>query len=241
METLRIAMCEDTKEDAERLRLLIDESEVHTVVHSYRDAGSFLRAFVPDFFHLILLDIYLEGEEIPLGVELAKRIRKEDEKALLAFTTSSLDHALDGFAVKALQYLVKPVQKEDIDALLHSVVRYWDGQNDTITVTFDRQKLFIRTHEILYVEVTGKQSIIHTTGENISLYTTLDELEKQLPKPPFLRCHRSYIVNLDHVTGIDRDFTVSNGDTVYIRRPDQWKMKKAYQDYVLSLTWGDDV
>jgi DNA-binding LytR/AlgR family response regulator len=68
---------------------------------------------------------------------------------------------------------------------------------------------------------------------------SLDELEKKLSSPPFLRCHRSYIVNLDHVTGIDRDFTVSNGDTVYIRRPDQWKMKKAYQDYVLSLAWGD--
>jgi DNA-binding LytR/AlgR family response regulator len=240
METLRIALCEDTKEDAERLRLFVEESEIPAVIHSYRDAGAFLRAFVPDFFHLVFLDIYLDGEEIPQGVEIAKKIRKVDEKVRLVFTTSSLDHALDGYSVKASQYLVKPVQKTEVDAVLFNAAKYWNDQNDMITITLDRQKKTIRTHEILYIEVMGKQSLIHTADEKISLYITLDDLEKQLPKPPFLRCHRSFIVNLDHVTGIDRDFTVSNGDTVYIRRPDQWKMKKAYQDYVLSLTWGDD-
>ncbi|GHU62431.1 DNA-binding response regulator [Clostridia bacterium] len=239
MRVLRIGIVEDIKADAERLRLLTDESEFPAVVHIYRDPGSFLQAFVPDFFHLIFLDIYMEGEETPYGVELAKKIRKWDENVRIVFTTSSLDHALDGYAVKASQYLVKPVQKEDVDAMLLNAAKYWEAQNDSITVTLNRQQTSIRTNEILYIEVLGKQSVIHMLTQNISLYIALDELEKQLKSPPFLRCHRSFIVNLDHVTGIDRDFTVSNGDTVYIRRQDTWKMKKAYQDYVMSLTWAD--
>jgi DNA-binding LytR/AlgR family response regulator len=119
-------------------------------------------------------------------------------------------------------------------------VKFWSYLSDTITVVSDRHKKDINTCEIIYIEVLGKQSIIHLDDENIPLYTTLDELEKQLRFPPFIRCHRSYIVNLDQVKTIDRDFTMANGDTVYIRRGDQWKMKRAYQDYTLSRTWNDE-
>jgi DNA-binding LytR/AlgR family response regulator len=239
METLRIAICEDTLTDTERLRTIIQESEIPTKLHLYNKADTFLHAFVPEFFHLVFLDIYLDGEN-PQGIEVAQQIRELDKTVRLIFTTTSLDFALDSYAVKATEYLVKPVQSEDVNTILRNAVRFWDNFHDAITVVTDRHKRTINTQKILYIEVKGKQSVIHLDDENVALYTTLDELEKQLQSPPFIRCHRSYIVNLDQVKSIDRDFVMVNGDTVYIRRGDQWKMKKAYQDYTLSLTWDDE-
>jgi DNA-binding LytR/AlgR family response regulator len=239
MDTLRIAICEDKPADLQRLRTIIEEFQIPTKIHCYTDAEAFLNAYVPDFFHLVLLDIYIGGEE-PIGIKIAKEIRKIDSQVCLAFTTSSLDYALEGYSVKAIQYLVKPVQTEEVSDLLNLVVKYWQDCNYAITVMEDGAKRIIKTHQIIYIEVFDKQSVIHLQDEAVYTYTSLDKLWSQLVSPPFIRCHRSYIVNLDHVKTIDRDFIVSNGDTVYIRRADQWKMKKAYQDYVLSLTWGDE-
>jgi DNA-binding LytR/AlgR family response regulator len=235
METLRIAICEDAPEDAERLRLMIAESEVPSIVRIYSSGEALLQAFAPGFFDLILLDIYLDGLKAATGMDVAREIRASDENVRLAFTTASREHAMAGYGVNASQYLLKPLQSQDVTALLHSVERYWSDFDDTLTVVIDRQKHTVQTRDILYVEVYNKRCTIHTISEDVTSCTSIDELEKRLPAPPFLRCHRSFIVNMDHVRAIDRDFTVSNGDTVYIRRPDQWKMKKAYRNYVVSL------
>jgi DNA-binding LytR/AlgR family response regulator len=164
MDTLRIAICEDTQRDAERLRRILNESETSTVVHVYGSADAFLHAYTPDFFHLVFLDIYLKDAEIPTGVEIAKKIREVDERVRLVFTTTSEDHALEGFAVKASQYLIKPVQDEDVNSLLLSTIKFWDEYNDSITVKSDRHDLSIKTQEIIYIEVQGKQSVIHLQG-----------------------------------------------------------------------------
>jgi DNA-binding LytR/AlgR family response regulator len=238
MDKLRIAICEDTHADLERLRTIIEQSNVPAQVHAYTDAAAFMHAFTPNFFNLVFLDVYLDGEN-PLGIEVAKKIRETDNEVRLALTTTSLDFALVGYSVKATQYLVKPVQASEVEALLLLVVKYWEDQNDAITVVQDGHKRTIKTNQIIYIEVQNKQCVIHLQDEQIHTYTTLDKLQSEVPSPPFLRCHRSYIVNMDHVKSIDRDFIASNGDTVYIRRGDQWKMKKAYQDYVLSQTWSD--
>jgi DNA-binding LytR/AlgR family response regulator len=214
---------------------MIAESGVPAIVRIYSNGEALLQAFAPGFFHLILLDIYLDGLKAVTGMDVARTIRATDENVRLAFTTSSREHAIAGYGVNASQYLVKPLQSNDVAALLHSVTKYWSDFDETLTVVIDRQKHTVQTRDILYIEVFDIRCIIHTTSEDIACYTSIDELEKQLSSPPFLRCHRSYIVNMDHVRAIDRDFTVSNGDTVFIRRPDKWKMKKAYRDYVVSL------
>jgi DNA-binding LytR/AlgR family response regulator len=235
MDTLRIAICEDNPQDAERLRRLITEAQVCSTVRIFSDGETLLRAFTPGFFHLILLDIYLDDMASATGLDLAKEIRLTDEEVRLAFTTTSREHALAGFGVNASQYLVKPVQPVDIQALLRATEKFFDHQNDSLSVVADRQKVDIPIHSILYIEVFNKQCVIHTVNQKISLFTSLSELENSLPSPPFLRCHRSFLVNMDHIETMDRDFTVSNGDTVQIRRADYWKMKRAYRDYVITL------
>jgi DNA-binding LytR/AlgR family response regulator len=149
---------------------MLSESEVPTVVHIYSSADTFLHAYTPDFFHLAFLDIYLKDDEVPTGVEIAKKIREVDERVRLVFTTTSEDHALEGFSVKASQYLIKPVQDDDVNSLLLSTIKFWDEYNDSITIKSDRHDLSIKTQKIIYIEVQGKQSVIYLRGGQILPY-----------------------------------------------------------------------
>lgn len=79
------------------------------------DSGeAFLAAEKERRFTAAFLDIYMEGMT---GMEAARALRKTDTDCLLVFTTTSTDHALEGFQVRALHYLVKPFTEGEIDAL----------------------------------------------------------------------------------------------------------------------------
>ena len=79
------------------------------------DSGeAFLTAEKERRFTAAFLDIYMEGMT---GMEAARALRKTDTDCLLVFTTTSTDHALEGFQVRALHYLVKPFAEGEIDAL----------------------------------------------------------------------------------------------------------------------------
>ena len=70
-------------------------------------------------FEVVFLDIYMEDEN---GVEVAKELRSFDRNCILVFTTTSTDHALDGFKVRALQYLVKPYADEELNAVFKEII-----------------------------------------------------------------------------------------------------------------------
>jgi DNA-binding LytR/AlgR family response regulator len=69
---------------------------------------------------------------------------------------------------------------------------------------------------------------------------TIDALEKLLPPPRFLRSHRSFIVNLDHVDELEEDFIMDNGEIAYVAVKNHRKIKHAYDDYLFSSARGDE-
>lgn len=68
----------------------------------------------------MFLDIYMGDEN---GVDTAQALRRLDTDCLLVFTTTSTDHAFDGFCVRAFHYLVKPCTEADLTALFDEIVR----------------------------------------------------------------------------------------------------------------------
>ena len=241
MNILNVAICEDMPSDAALLRCMIGESGVSCRIFTYETGEAFLENFQPGFFQLILLDIYFDGRpEHPrtnaaTGLEVAQKIRESDNNVWLTFTTISKDHMAAGYPVKADRYLLKPLKAEEVISLLHRAAEHFESINNEIIVTVDRKPCGVRIRDIMYAEVLGKQSLIHTPDEIIATYTKIDDIAKMLDFTPFLRCYRSFVVNMDYIERIDRDFIMVNGDTVYIGRNQQWKMRQAYRNYVVHL------
>jgi len=234
MQTINIALCEDDANDAHTLRRIVAASGISADTHVYENTEQFLSSFRAHMFQLVFLDIYFEGSAD--GIDTALKIRELDPDVWIAFTTSSPDFATFGYKVHAQQYLTKPLDEEEVLLLLSRAADYFDKMSDEIFVTIERKKRGIRQSEIRYVEVFNKKCMIHLASETIETYLSLEDMERQLTLPSFLRCHRSYIVNMDYIQGDDgRDFIMQGGEKVYIGHLIQWKTRKAYQEYLVRL------
>lgn len=226
---LKIAICEDMDSDAAFLESLITQSGFPVFISRFSSSEAFLSTQPVRRFDLIFFDIYMSGIT---GMEAAAVIRKQDEDCSIVFTTTSENHMLEAFDVGAQQYLIKPVDSKKLETLLKKRAATLSESKKSCIINVRGEKRSIAFDQIYYIEVFGHNCSIHTKDGIIETGTSMaiDDFTSLLPSPPFLRCHKSYIVNLCYVKDIDRDFLMKNGDTVYIRRSD---IKKCTQ--VLDL------
>ncbi len=90
----------------------------------------------------------------------------------------------------------------------------------------------IAPSEIVYIESNRNRLTIHTVKENILYYGRLDEMESRLPEKSFLRCHQSFLVNMDRVYAAEDVFRMETGDIVPIRVRERRAMREAYFRYM---------
>jgi DNA-binding LytR/AlgR family response regulator len=236
--TLRIALCEDTPVDADMLTTLIDLSTIPYQLETFPTGEALLETFAKGRYHLIFLDVYM-GELS--GVETAERIRDLDTQVVIVFTTTSDDFTREGYRLNAYKYLLKPVVGADvIDSLELAVLKRDKAQGATLTVVTDNNPVIIPLSDIIYVESSNRKTLVYTLDGTHATTTTIDALEKLLPSPRFLRSHRSYIVNLDHVDDLADDFIMDNGEIAYIAVKNHRKIKHAYDDYLFNTARGDE-
>ena len=135
---MRIAIVDDL--DAERAQLkerLVRQLRARGTeaeLLEFDSGEAFLAAENEQRFSAAFLDIYMEGLS---GMEAAKELRKTDADCLLVFTTTSTDHALEGFQVRALHYLVKPFSEAELSALLDEMLSKLPRPEPILTVKVD--------------------------------------------------------------------------------------------------------
>lgn len=237
-QALQIAICEDVKDDAQRLLACICAASPASRCDVFERGEDLLRAFAPCRYDLIFLDIYLDALS---GVETAQAIRRQDEGVVLAFTTGSEEHTREGYRLRALKYILKPVDPGEVaDALaLAEMKRRARG---TFTFLTGGRRMDLPHDTILFFELRDRTVYVHTTAETLRASQTerMDAIEARVPCPPFLRSHHSFLVNLRHVQGVDRDFIMRGGARAYIRRSDVRKCADAYKAWLLYELGKED-
>jgi DNA-binding LytR/AlgR family response regulator len=233
---LRIAICEDKKKDRDELLLVIKESKVPAKCDTFPSGEALLSKFRKGMYHLIYLDIYMS--EIS-GMETARIIRERDETVLLAFTTTSREHAFEANKYRSLLYIEKPVTTEMINHTLTLAAALHDKQkSEVLTIFSDSVQVDIPHDEISFIEVIDQRCVIHTDGKGtVEASTTLNinDIEAKLPKPQFCRSHRSFIVNLDKVRRINgKDFEMKDGGTAYITQRDRRRIMNLYDEWLFG-------
>jgi DNA-binding LytR/AlgR family response regulator len=220
---LRIAICEDSDDDAEFLGALIKGSGAELEISRFKTGGAFLASRPIGRFDIAFFDIYMGSLS---GVEAARILREADDRCGVVFTTSSEDFRAEAFDIGAEQYLVKPVDREKLMGIIGK--RTPDRRRKSCLINIKGKHLDIPFDDIIYVEVKNHNCIVHTKDDMFDTGTTMtiQNFRQLLPPPRFMRCHKSYIVNLSFVESLDRDFLMKNGDTVYVRRSDLARCKK---------------
>jgi len=146
-------------------------------------------------------------------------------KCKVILTTAYPEYALEGFDLDVVDYLLKPISYErfykaalkaqqilnPIPVVQPEVIQQPAQSNDFIFIKGDTKNKFIKVNynDILYIEGLKNYVSVYTATQRIITYQALRELETQLPKPPFYRIHKSYIISIEKIKMID-------GNTVFI-------------------------
>lgn len=233
---MHIGICDDCKNDMEILTRYIEQYmdmlHLNYTLSTFESGEDFLESVPTNKYDMVFFDIYMKEKT---GVETARILRETDQNCLIIFTTTSLDHALDGFEVGAVHYLVKPLSYEDVEVGLDRCKQLFAQAEKYIEFKTGRVITPILMKDIVFAEVYGNTVLIHTSSEEIKAYISLDELAKLLPKDIFLRCHRSYIVNMNFIASQDgSDFILKNSTKVPIPKKELQQMRKYYTDYLFN-------
>lgn len=241
---MRIAICEDNGDE-----LLVLSDAITTTfsrmgcggeITAFESGELLLEAFHPGAFDILFLDVYLPGIS---GLDTARKIRETDRNCLLVFITVSPDFALEGFGVQASGYVVKPLSQSKLEGALHMCRETILRAGRVIEVPSGREgSVAIPAMNIRYVEVEKNRTCFHTMGGAITAYLTLDEVEAMLGGEPFLRCHRSYLVNMNHVEEMGvQDFLMAGGGLAPIRKNGRKEIRLAMTRFLATNSSMDAV
>lgn len=233
---MRIAICEDSRDDALMLAGIVGYAYPAHEISFFSSGEEFLASSPYGKYQIVFMDVYFGGWG-KNGAEAAITLRGGDPRVVIVFTTTSRDHALDAFRSKASAYLTKPFTREEALATLKDAVSAIElMRRDSLALTIQRKRVQVPLADIMYVESEGKYCHIHSAEGTFSALSTLDSIERELPSPRFLRCHKSYIVNLEYVSAIKTDFVLKNGERVLVRRRFSRECADIYKRWLLGRT-----
>ena len=146
------------------------------------------------------------------GLEFVKSL---EQKPLLIFTTAYSEYALEGFKVDALDYLLKPFYFSEFSKaaqkarkqfeLMQNAPEELECNNDYLFIKSEYKLVRINFVDIRYIEGMKEYVRIHLTSQKpVMSLLSMKSLEEKLPANRFMRVHRSYIVNLDKITTVER-------------------------------------
>lgn len=203
---INIAICDDEKAEIDYLSLLLkkwaESSNVTIRISSFYNAENFLFQYTDNKdFDIILLDIQMGGLS---GIDLAKKLRKENNTVQIIFISGFTDFIAEGYEVSALHYLVKPVNEDKFFNVLDKAVESIKHVEKSLFITTDGEMHRIMLSEIRYAEAQGHYVVIKTISGEYRMKINLSDLEKTLGEG-FFRCQRSFIVNLLYIKKITRN------------------------------------
>lgn len=230
---LRIAVEEDDAPTREKLCTLIRDHAVSKgkdlAVTPLEDGSSLLGGALSGY-DIIFLDIMLPGLT---GMEVAERIRAGDPDVVLVFVTNAAQYAIKGYAVGALDFVLKPVNPyEFLVKLERALERAAQRRQRPITLQTADGVQVLSSRDILYVETRDRKLFYHTTRGCFAVRSSMQSAEALLGSLRFVRCNQCYLVNLRHVQSVQGDFVTVGRDRLEVSRRQRAAFLEAMLQYV---------
>ena len=225
---IKVSICDDENTQQEYLHGVVKEwaakNKLSIRINCYPTAEAFLFAYEDDkSVDILLLDIQMGEMD---GVNLAKKIRKDNKAVQIIFATGYTQYISEGYDVEALHYLTKPIDKDKLFAVLERAMVKLSQAERVLWVTHEGTNTRIPLIEIRAIEVLGNYATIYA-NEEIRVKKTLSSIESELDDR-FFRAGRSYIVNIKCIRKVKKnEVELEGGQTVPLSRGMYDKINRA--------------
>lgn len=228
-----VAIVEDEAAYAQQLHAFLEkyaqESGQSFDITHFSDGCEIVEGYQPRY-DLILLDVKMKFMD---GMTAAEEIRRVDPEVVIIFITNMAQYAIRGYAVDAMDYVLKPVSYFAFSQRLNRAIgrmKKRERRYMTISIRGGAQKLDI--DKIDYVESQGHNLMFHSGAETYQSSGTMREIEEKLDGHGFFRCNKGYLVNLDRVDGVRDGCAMVNGNALPISRSRRTEFMEALTDHV---------
>jgi DNA-binding LytR/AlgR family response regulator len=236
---IKVAICDDEKIICNHiLNILKEESKIigEKIEFDIYNSAEEMLAKIDNYGvenYIIFLDIMLEGMN---GVELGKLLKQINENVQIVFITSSMDFVLDGYDVGAYNYLLKPLDETKLRKVFSDLVlKNIKVKKEIFTVTKKAEIINFEISDILYFEINNRILTLYYEGGSIEFYEKIEDIQKQLEDKNFIRPHRSYLVNLEHVFKVTKNEVIlKNGKAIKISRLKVAQIKEEFMEFIYS-------
>lgn len=235
---MHFIIVDDFSSDQKKLKELIEKDcaahELPADFSLFESGEAFLEQYRPGFCEALFLDIMMNKMS---GIDTAKAVRKTDERLPIIFTTTEPDFALDGFAVHAMDYLLKPISQKSVSWCLGQLREYLaapafielraaDGRGHS-------KQCKVAPDDILSAQYQNRNLFVNTSSGVIRTTLSFQEFLSLLPQTGrFYVCGRGVLVNFSQAERIeDGVIRMKNGEMLPFSRRKLAEVQKAYADY----------
>ncbi len=236
---MRILICDDERnvlaslksmtEDILKSHIPCGNIDIKTFDSAYdmfeyiEDAGKYVDA--------VILDIELNDID---GIEAANKIEKEYGYIKIIFCTGFIKYSEKVFQVNPLYCIYKPITRDRLEMaikkLLYEIER---GKKKYITVKSFKCVYHIKTESIIYAEINDRHINLYTEEGMIEAIENMDKLSSRLGSG-FVRCHKSYIININKMKKMEQDkLVLEDGTVVAVSRRYKTKVKEAIAEVLM--------
>ena len=229
----KIAICDDSDADRKYVLNMVNQWAVTAghVIHTdtFVSAENFLFHYAEESdYDILLLDIEMGAMD---GVAMAKKIRQSNDFVQIVFITGFSDYISEGYEVSALHYLMKPVKQDKLFGVLNRAVDAIKKMERVILLPVDGEILRLPIDQVQYVEAFSHTVSIVTEENTIPVKKSISEMERLLGEG-FVRCHRSYLVGLKHISRLSKtEVILDNGKILPLSRSAAAMVHKAFIFY----------
>ena len=238
---LTIYLCDDDQVIASKYKSKISDilikNNTKNTIHTFKSGDDLIRFHLnqqssPD---ILFLDIEMDNMN---GISVAKKLRSLNFVGIIVFITSSKDYLLDSFDVDAMHYVIKnhTTSSKFEEIVLKATFLASKKICETFVCESKGDIKNIPIDNISHFEISNRIATVFYCNEQFEFYSTLDKILEKLDIHDFVRCHRSFLVNMKYIKSIKKDcLLTTDNHNIPIGKSYSEEMKKKFSKHHSSF------
>ena len=182
---------------------------------------------------IVFLDIEMPGMN---GIYIGNELKQKNKNTIIFVVTSYSQYLDEAMRFNVFRYLSKPLDKQRIFRNLQDAITLYNTSITKVSIETKDGMFIVLSTDIFFIEAHNHKTIVHTSEGNYLSVHNINYWLNELYIPCFFQSHRSFIVNLDHVSSFDRSliYLCNNQYRAYLTRRKYTQFKDAFLLYLES-------